>query len=207
VEKPALKADDRVEWLMLQPCDRRIESQPWIHLSKYLQAKGDREGAKRVLYKLRCLQAQQKRLVSRRWAIAFAWLEEAPWRILYSIAITLLLGTLIFAGASRSGAIIPSALVLTSTDDRTVSNRYPPFQPFIYTLENAMPLVKLGMDDKWMLDVNHAGQTWFPENPSLDWLRVLNSYWFLAISRWVLILSGWFQATVLVAALSGRFKE
>jgi len=26
-------------------------------------------------------------------------------------------------------------------------------------------------------------------------------------SRWLLILSGWFQATVPVAALSGQFKE
>jgi uncharacterized protein YjbI with pentapeptide repeats len=206
-ERQLLRADDRIEWLMLQPHDRLIESQPWMHLRKHLEEKGDRSGARRVLYKLRCLRAREKWLIPRRWAIAFAWLEDAPWRILYSLAACLLLGTLIFAGADRSGAIIPSAMVLTSANAQAPPNRYPPFQPFIYTLENAVPLIKLGMDDKWIIDMNHTAQPWFPGNYPFDWLRVFNDYWFLAISRWALILSGWFQASVLAAALLGRFKE
>jgi hypothetical protein len=66
---------------------------------------------------------------------------------------------------------------------------YPPFQPFVYTLENALPMAKLGIDDKWMPDPTRG------------------SYLFLATSRWLLILLGWFYAGVLGAALSGRFKE
>ena len=178
-----------------------------MQLSRHLDSKGDHKGAKRVIYELRHLQARNKWIIPCVCAVAFAWLEEAPWRILYSIVATLFLGTLIFAGAGRSGSIIPSALVLTKAESQSISIHYPPFQPFIYTLENAVPLVRLGMDDKWMLDKEHLPQPWFPGHDSLDWLGVFNSYWFLAVTRWVLILSGWFQATVLAAALSGRFKS
>lgn len=146
---------------------------------------------------------------NRLWAIGFAWLEENPLRILYPITCTLLLGTLIFSGASpgRSGAMIPVPSGESEAAAKMAEARTPPFQPFVYTLENALPLVKLGMDEKWEPDPSHVPQPWFPKLGWLDWLKWFNSYWFLAVSRWLLILSGWFQATVLAAALSGRFKE
>jgi hypothetical protein len=72
---------------------------------------------------------------------------------------------------------------------------YPKLYPLVYTLENAVPLVRLGQDEKWAPDQQYPGTTWF------------TNYWFLMWARWLLILSGWFQATVLAAALSGRFKQ
>jgi hypothetical protein len=72
---------------------------------------------------------------------------------------------------------------------------YPTLNPFIYTLENAVPLVKLGQDEKWAPDRRYPGTNWF------------TNYWFLVWSRWLLILSGWIQATILAAALADRFKK
>ena len=71
---------------------------------------------------------------------------------------------------------------------------YPKFDPLIYSLENDLPLVKFGLDDKWAPD-----ETYKPKDPvvsydTLRWARVL------------LILCGWFQATVLAAAIGSRFK-
>jgi hypothetical protein len=43
--------------------------------------------------------------------------------------------------------------------------------------------------------------------PSLNWLGWFNSYGFLTVTRWVIILLGWFQAAVLGAALTNRFKS
>jgi hypothetical protein len=77
----------------------------------------------------------------------------------------------------------------------------------LYTLENSVPLVKLGMDEKWMPDPKHKPQPWFPQFRWLDWLGWFNSYWFLVTSRVLLIFLGWFQAGVLGAALLRRFKE
>jgi hypothetical protein len=240
-----LLAAERVEWLRLQGLNRSTQPQPWMQLRSHLETKGDKAGAKHVVYKLNRLRAGQSewhpwqtlgrsahktgaasqsqtikeergptawsslRHPNRSWAIAFAWLEERPSRILYSIVLTLLLGTLIFAeaGPSRSGAMIPTA---RDANGRPLSGNalayYPRYQPFIYTLENALPLVKLGMDDKWAPDPYHDGQALFPQYRWLDWLGWFNSYWFLTVSRWLLILSGWFQATVLAATLVNRFK-
>jgi hypothetical protein len=229
--------DERVEWLMLQPPDRRTEPQPWMQLSKLLEAKGDRKGAKRVVFKYRALLAEGKefhplrwllkllfrlesfrqgwpylRHPNRSWAIVFAWLEEAPIRICWSIALTLMVGTLIFAGAFSSGAMLASVqiqpnAVLPNGESKNLSAHYPPFHPFVYTLENAVPLVKLGMDEKWMPDPKHKPQPWFPQFRWLNWLGWFNSYWFLVRSRVLLIFLGWFQAGVLGAVLLRRFKE
>ena len=71
---------------------------------------------------------------------------------------------------------------------------YPRFNPFIYSLENDLPLVKSGLGDKWEPD-----QTYKSKNPVV-------SYQALRWARVLLILCGWFQATVLAAAIGSRFK-
>jgi hypothetical protein len=234
-----LGVKERIEWIRRQPKDRRTEPQPWMELRDLLERKGDRKGAKYVLFRFRCLQAERKEFHPLRWlfkvlsrlstircvwpyfrypnrlcAIAFAWLEEAPIRICWSIAFTLTVGWLIFAGAFNSGAMIasvqvqPNALLpRPSGESRNLSAHYPLSQSFLYTLENAVPLVKLGMDEKWMPDPKHKPQPWFPQFRWLDWLGWFNSYWFLVWSRVLLIFLGWFQAGVLGAALLRRFKE
>ena len=231
------EADKRIEWLLLQPQDRRINPQPWMQLSGILKAKGNNKGAKHVIFKYRTLLAKKKefhplrwllqllfhlsafrcawpylRHPNRSWAIAFAWLEEAPIRICWPIAFTLMVGTLIFAGAFRSEAMIATVqiqpnTVLPNGESKNLSSHYPLSQPFLYTLENAVPLVRLGMDEKWVPDPKHKPRPWFPQFSWLNWLGWFNSYWVLVTSRVLLIFLGWFQAGVLGAALLKRFKE
>jgi hypothetical protein len=192
----------RIQWLNRQPDKRYIRPQPWMQLSKYLEARGRHREAKHVLYELMCLQAKNRwpKFFLMRWlAVAFAFLEEWPLRILYSIAFTVLLGWLVFGYAGANGAKGAIAPTKTEARDQYVSKgtlpaTYPEWNSFIYTLENAVPLVKLGQDEKWAPIRQYPGTNWF------------TNYWFLMWSRWLLILSGWVQATVLAAALSGRFK-
>jgi hypothetical protein len=204
--------EERIKWLILQPEKAREKPQPWIQLRDLLERKGDRKGAKYVLFRFRCLQAQKSWTFWRWLRIAFAWLEEAPIRICWSIAFTLTVGTMIFAGAFSSGAMLASVqiqpnAVLSNGESKNLSAHYPLSQSFLYTLENAVPLVKLGMDEKWMPDPKHKPQPWFPQFRWLDWLGWFNSYWFLVVSRVLLICLGWFHAGVLGAALLRRFKE
>jgi hypothetical protein len=179
-----------------------------MQLKRYLESANNKTCAKHVLYKFRCLQAHESWWLKCRARMAFAWLEEAPARVAYSILLTLLLGTLIFAGADRSGAMISTA---RDKDGQPLVgkalNRYTRFEPFIYTLENAVPLVKLGVDDKWAPDPAHIGKTWLPQYSRLSWLGWFNSCGFLSATRWMIILLGWFQAAVLGAALTNRFKS
>jgi hypothetical protein len=41
---------------------------------------------------------------------------------------------------------------------------YPRFNPFIYSLENDLPLVKLAQDDKWAPDPSHKSTVWTKSN-------------------------------------------
>jgi hypothetical protein len=231
--------DERIEWLKLQHENVRKKPQPWMQLTKLLEAKGDRKGAKHVIFKYRALLAREKefhplrwlfnllsrletfrrvwpyfRHPNRSWAIAFALLEEKPIRICWSIAFTLMVFWLIFARAFGSGAMIASVqvqpnalLAIPSGESRNLSVHYPLSPPFLYTLENAVPLVKLGVDEKWMPDPKYEHQPWFPQVRWLNGMKWFSSYWFLVVSRVLLIFLGWFQAGVLGAALLRRFKE
>ena len=194
---PPLSDADRIEWLLLQPPSERFQPQPWIQLSARLDAQGDHAGANHVLYKLKCLQASRSGPVTRRLLGAFAWLEEAPIRIAWSIAFFLLLGWLIFGHAADNGALAPtdSGAYLAFTTGKPMPEAYPVLNPFMCTLENSLPLVKLGQDEKWAPDRSHIPTAAF------------TGHWFLMWARWSLILLGWFQATILAAALSGIFEQ
>jgi len=94
-------------------------------------------------------------------------------------------------------AIAPTskeACIAWSTGSR-MDAAYPRFNPFIYSLENDLPLVKFGLDDKWAPDQTSKAMGLIVSYNTLRWARV------------IVILWGWFQATVLVAAIGSRFKS
>ena len=205
-----LVAKERIAWIMLQKPERRTEPQPWMQLRDLLERKGDRKGAKYVLRRFRCLQAQKSWIPWRWLRMAFAWLEENPLRIGYSIALTLLIGTSIFTLGGSKQAMIetvryqPNAI----TDNggvKLVSSLYPKYQPFVYTLENAVPLIKLGMDEKWAPNPSpEFRQPWYPR---IHFLYFLSDYGWLNFWRWALIVGGWVQATIFAAAVADRFRK
>jgi len=187
----------RIDWLARQPSQRQNETQPWTQLGRLFELEGDSAGAKHITYCVRCNQAGQLSSKIRWLMILLAWLEEKPQRIFRSIAISLLLGAMIFWNAAYCGAVAPTESTAYDAwaSGRPMPSAYPVMNPIIYTLENSLPLVKLGQDDKWAPDRRHLAMSLF------------TSYWFLMWSRWLLILLGWFQAFVLVAALAMRFKS
>ena len=184
--------DERITWLRLQALDDYIEPQPWMHLSRILEAKGDNRSAKHVIFSLREEQSKQYSRVRRLWNKLAALLEEKPSRVLWSLTILIILGTIVFGCAYRCGAIAPTdkeAYTAWATG-KSFQSAYPLFNPMVYTIENALPLVRLGQDDKWA--PNRSGS--------------LMRCWFLSGFRWSLICLGWFQATLLATAVGSRFK-
>ena len=211
-----LVAKERIAWIMLQPKERRTEPQPWMQLRDLLERKGECKQAKYVLRHFHCLQAQ-KSWIPWRWVRKlYALLEEAPLRIGWSIALTLAIGTSIFTWGGSKQAMIETARyqpnMVRSYDEvnkpvprEPVSDHYPHFQPFVYTLENAVPLVKLGMDEKWT--PNPSREFCQPWIPRFHWLYFLSTYGWLNFWRWALIVGGWVQATVLAASVADRFRK
>ena len=65
-----------------------------------------------------------------------------------------------------------------------LKDEYPKFNAFIYSLETFVPLVKLGMDDKWTIP--GGAFRWY---------------------RWIHILSGWVLTTLWVGGFAGLIKS
>jgi hypothetical protein len=127
---------------------------------------------------------------------SFARLEEQPLRILLPILLLTLLGSFVFKYAEIEGSIAPTnrEVYIAWSKGRPYDVAYPRFNPIIYSLENGLPLVKLGQDDKWAPDPIHQSTSW------------ITNYTVLSCFRWFLILAGWAQATVLASAIGSRFK-
>lgn len=186
-----LSVNERIEWLNLQATDGELEQQPWFQLSKLFAAIGRAREAKHVIHTLRLEQAKVYWPPHRCWAIAVAWLEEDLFRVLWSLALVIALGVCIYWPAQHSIAPTDRAAYAEWAHGQRFQVAYPKFQPFVYATENAIPIVKLGQDDKWAPD---------PNGPLLV-------YWALVSFRWILIALGWLQATLLAAAVNQRFKS
>jgi len=134
----------------------------------------------------------------------FAWLEEVPFRILWSITLLLLAGTAIFGYAASQRAMAPTDQTIYAlyAGHADLPGTYPKLNPLIYAFENSIPLAKFGQEDKWAPDPHGSYN-----GPNHPWKWLFTNYRFLTWTRWLLILSGWFQAAVLAAALSGLFKD
>jgi hypothetical protein len=191
-----LRASDRIEWLQLQPGYEVTEPQPWMQIVALFRARGDDRQAKRVVLEMRKTQAGAHCIPLRWCEVILAQLERQPLWILLSIFLLTAFGGLVFWHAASAGAIAPTENVAYAEWHKgaALAVPCPPFNPFIYSLENSLPLVKLGQDDKWAPDSSLTPKHWF------------TNYQFLAGFRWSLILAGWAQATILAAALSNRFK-
>jgi hypothetical protein len=192
-----LRASDRIDWLRLQPSTDLSEPQPWMQLANLLIAKGDGGGAKRVIFELRRIQAKKSFMCFRWLKLFHALLEMQPLLILASIAFFTLFGSLEFWLANKAHAMAPTEIAAYSEWRRGVAidTGCPPFNPAIYSLENGLPLMRLGQDDKWAPDPKNGLKIWHLSYPFLAW------------SRWILILAGWAQATILASAIGSKFKS
>jgi hypothetical protein len=217
----------RLEWLNRQG---EFKPQPYRQLAKVLRELGDDDGAKQVLYELEDrVRARDRRLLLHAPARLLRFTEDSlsdvtvgygiyPGRVIWYVASLTILGWIIHRRAQNAGRMVP-----TDKDAYTefrasghAPGHYPRFSPFVYSLENCLPLVKLGQDDRWQADPSadpvmssthtDAG---FGRLRNLLSVRIPNlaiSPVFLRWFRWIMIGLGWILATFFVAAVTGIIK-
>jgi hypothetical protein len=205
-----LNAEDRIEWLRRQS-DRILDKpQPWMQLAKLIEANGDRDGAKRVIYEFSRQQARSEKPLFRSATYIYDKLDEQPFRILVPILGLWAVGSLVFWRARRMNAMAPTEKDAYDEFEgsRKLPSQYSRFNPAVYALENVLPVVKLGQDDAWGPNPQAKPESWFPNRPRLAWTRWLPgfNYRWLSILRWTLILFGWALALILASAIGERFK-
>jgi hypothetical protein len=227
----------RLKWLALQP-DEKFTTQPYRQLAKVLAEAGDYDGAAQVL---ETVQDRQRRQTHSYLEKTGAWILKstigygydplrAGWWILGSTAV----GWILYRRSYLAGKVVPvdkDACECVRCEGKLPSH-YSRFSPFIYSLENTLPLVKLGQADRWQLDPDPQSMPsppkWEPElSPQwISWLRVRLKLkakdlsvrttekpilwtsprglrWFL----WFQILLGWLLATLFVAGVTGFIRR
>jgi len=191
-----LCAHERITWLSLQDDEDRPDPHAWMWLAKLLKEKDDIAGYRRIICEYRRLKARKhSNRFSRPFHLLLAEIERNPWSILLLFFSLLLAGTLIYANFAHNLPPTNADAARAWADGGVFPAAYPRFNPLIYTLENELPLVKFGIDDKWAPDPNLAAQGH----------AIL--YWFLAGFRWFLIAAGWLQGVLLTVGVNRRFRD
>jgi hypothetical protein len=150
-------AETRLKWLNLQP-ERPFARQPYLQLAKVLRDTGDDPGARRVLVAMEDRQWE----VNRQWTDPFLrWPLRATvgygyrplwafWEVLGLSA----LGWIVYRRGYLAGNVVPTdrdAYQSFKADGQPPAH-YSAFAPLIYSVENSLPLVKLGQTDRWQPD-------------------------------------------------------
>jgi hypothetical protein len=232
-------AASRIRWLELQD---GFYPSSYRQLAKVLRDMGDEDGHKQVLYAMekrareegRHSLSRAQRPWSRRglllWPRRIArfiqdsaldlavgdgiYPEKAAW---YLAGLTAL-GWLVHWRAKRVNAMAPTEKEAYRVfhENGNPPKGYPPFNPFVYSLENCTPLVKFGQDDHWHADPHPESRSKLApgrnrkeriKNLAIRIDRAVTSPVALRWLRWLMIGLGWLLATFFVAGISGLIKS
>jgi len=156
-------AETRLRWLNLQP-GKPFAPQPYLQLAKVLSEAGDDDGARRVLIEMedqRWNSKQDHRWTDplQRWPLKVTvgygyrplW---AFWEVLGLSA----LGWIVYRRSYLAGSMVPTDKDANQSfkSDGQSPTHYSAFVPLVYSVENSLPLVKLGQVDKWQPDPTAA---------------------------------------------------
>jgi hypothetical protein len=204
--KGRIDVTKRLDWLGLQP-SAPFRPQPYLHLAKVLKDSGDSDGALRVREKMEKLRRNSEKHgpIARLWSWIWSWILKGligygyhPGRAVWWILLLSVSGWIVYC--HHAGAMVP-----TDKDackefkaGRLLPPHYPAFSPLIYSVENSLPLVKLGQADKWQPD---PGPECSSPTSFLNCFTTLPRFVLLFLRMQILI--GWLLATFFVAAVSG----
>jgi hypothetical protein len=77
----------------------------------------------------------------------------------------------------------------------------PKFNPFTYSLETFVPLLKLALSDYWLPNAKYGGHVWSVLGLPKTWGALLCIY------MWFHIIAGWVLTTLWLAGLTGLVKS
>jgi hypothetical protein len=132
-----------------------------------------------------------------------------PARSLISLVVLVLLGWGLFRAGYFARNIVPTdkdAYWNFEFDHRPPAH-YQQFHAFVYSLENSLPLVKLGQADRWQPDPSPKSPSREHENWKARFLSWITSSVFLRVFLWIQILLGWILATFFAAGVSGIVRK
>jgi hypothetical protein len=207
------EADKRKKWLSLQPRDR-FRPQPYEQLAAVLRQMGHERDARLVTIEKNHERASFTRFRHQSWwwynvfgkLIGYGY---RPGRAFCLSLAMILLGTILFAFGSKHDLISPTSenaytkapngQVIEEKGRPVISEKYPVFNAFVYSLESFTPLLKLDQSANWTPNANRS-----TEISSLHWKvptgELLRYYLYFHIA------AGWLLTSLWVGAITGLVK-
>jgi hypothetical protein len=190
-------AKTRLRWLARQD---PFTPKPYRQLAKVLREAGNDRGARKVLFEMerRRWRAEERSRYARLggWVLGLTiGYGIYPLRALGWLVLLTALGWYPFRHGYFAGAMAPTDKDVYHFfhDHGWSPDHYPRFTASIYSLENSLPFVNLGLKDYWTPNPNPQASRWMP--PILRWFR------------WGQVLLGWVLATLFVAGVTGVVRK
>ncbi len=203
-------AQSRLQWIALQPPG--YHPQPYRQLAQIFREAGRDQNATDMMIAKEVAQRRNTHMSrgNRFWSIMLQYTIGygfRPLRALWWIGGFVVFGAILFGWGYHSQLITPTEEAAYAEFVKTgeAPPHYPVFNPFVYSLENFLPVVVLYQDSYWRPNPRHAiggtlqrSRTIFGVNelPS----RMLRAY------LWIHILAGWLITPLLFAGLSGLVR-
>ncbi len=190
--------------------DNSATLQPYRQLAKVLSNYGDTRGAKAALMAIEGKLSARNDLLPWRLMKRSIGYGYQPENAFFYTGGIVALGSLLYLRTRRSRGMIPTdqEAARCFVKDGSLPDEYPRFNPLIFSIENTLPIVKLGQTDKWQaaavqLPAAHKKlpsrtarmRAWTPSGRFLQWLI------------WIQIALGWLLATLFVAAVGGLVRH
>jgi hypothetical protein len=200
----------RLRWISLQQPE--YHPQPFRQLAKVLSEMGRDDGAieVRIAKEIAQRRLSHVSLAQRLWSLMLQYtigFGYQPLRALWWIVGFVGLGTLLFGWGYRMRIITPTEepAYREFVANGDAPPHYPVFNPFVYSLENFLPVVELHQDKYWRPNPRHSvsGRTTRSGemlDPTSVPSRLLRYY------LWLHILAGWTITPLLFAGLSGLVR-
>ena len=224
--------EERLRWLALQPSNV-LYDQPYLQLAKVLDESGDETGGKIVREALEERKTRVKSMprpigAARRvvFGKTVGYFYDPLGAVWCEAGLTVL-GWIIYRRSYLAGNILPTESVAFQdvVGNKGLPGNYPKFSPLMYSLENSLPLVKLGQADKWRPMDEPMPQRLSDETFAVSRFKFIRKIrqvllWcglmhpprpnqaftgppHVRVFLWIQILLGWILATLFVAGISG----
>jgi hypothetical protein len=200
-------AEAQLDWLGRQPQDKFL-SQPYEHLAAVFNNMGLEEDARKAMIaKNEDHASHLHRRPAWLWYGFFGKLigyGYRPWRAFCLSVALIVIGCLLFNGGYISKIVTPTekeayAVYVDKNGKGDHFERYPVFNAFIYSVETFVPLLKLGINDRWTPNANVG----VPVNLGV---AVLTTGSLLRGYLWFHMISGWVLTTLWVGGITGLVK-
>jgi hypothetical protein len=212
--------DSALKWVRLQNSSAGLETQPYQQLAKVLESEGDDHAARKIRIAMEDDLSARLPWYRRIWpwikrhTIAYGY---EPWLALWWAGLFVLLGYFLFALGYRAGVIAPTDKDAFAgfQEDKLPAN-YQTFNAFFYSLDTFLPIINLGLKDRWMPDPSLTPRTkaltgiWLDcfgscipqiaDGRLFKWGKALRVYF------WFHLLVGWVLITLFAAGLTGIIK-